>query len=1133
MNRQITKVIFLLWLVIAWLPDKAYPMGAQIKGVHQLVKPEYPQASLVWGFAALATSLLEYIRLYGNYGSYDGVHPVIYRRDPDGSLAKKDSPLDWVTTFIQFLYPSTGLSALIASTRPSDFTYKMDIATVGRVMQAVTKTDHKNKKLLAGAIYAALKPEVFKQYYEKNLKINPTEVARERALEKLSNEVFRVKLAGNKHLYKKATGFSRLIVEAIAESEKDNSIYPPSIVEVALSAWVWKKASTKKDLLPYFEAMPELLSDKVKFDTDGKITSIVDKDGKEIDISAWLSQEYTPQQYEDFKKSYLDHGINHNLFEKLTNDPEFSAFIGNGHYVYDAKLPPKRIYSNVIHPSLKNEEKNNFSDCGSNSLRSFLEIAIYDSESRKFDINILKRLANKKTMKADIDVEEEEEPLIDVTDEEVRAIKEKSDAFANQNKEMERLEWLRQVLLKFEPIKRLIWYFKTYNSVTKSQAAANDWALITSELEGVKYVKGSLGGNKTCEIDSGISNMLTVVSRLITGHGLNSTGTDKNKSSAAILTKLCGLLSTSEKRITWQSPSGNQHLSADDDIVLTFFINGEKAFNWGFEPQHLKIEPIIKPNSYFQRKFQDQLVDEYDDGLEVYLASFYVDPNKLVEVAGQHPKLLWPMIYSNLYSEKGKKAAISYLFKNKHREHYDLAWNWLNQLPTEDRRIQLFILDTLLMDEYWYKSLDNNHPIKSRAINYLKKLEVYECDRIIQDGLQELFRYMSEKGIITLDAKTINKNKWLYKAADSGSVELVKTMLKLGAKVNFLHNFEGNVWQTPVHVAAENDDLEMLKLLLDAGANPDSIDNVKLPPLFLAHKPEIVKALLDANAKVDFPMFGGTKLHEAVKRGKLDVVKVLLAGGANIDITNKDGLNPLHIAARENHADIAVELLEQGADVNFVSEKKITGLHWAANFGQQEVIEKLIHRGANVLALDHRGKQPHQVAKKQEVRDYLIQIRDNFMYPPADGDAMEYLKYLGNFYGKKNNLPPKMITYWAGQVLSGNQYGIKDEGPADDELQTILDVIVKSVADIEYKPNDRWLEWTIFGNKQHKGDYLEHVRNVYTLTRYSQMRIHGLPDEEIMSNLTADKKAYSTLEVAGYDDIKRRLDDTIDRLIVG
>jgi len=58
--RVLVLAIFLP-LVASIMPAKADPEAVELKGLHALVNSEYPQASLIWGFIALNTNVLEYM----------------------------------------------------------------------------------------------------------------------------------------------------------------------------------------------------------------------------------------------------------------------------------------------------------------------------------------------------------------------------------------------------------------------------------------------------------------------------------------------------------------------------------------------------------------------------------------------------------------------------------------------------------------------------------------------------------------------------------------------------------------------------------------------------------------------------------------------------------------------------------------------------------------------------------------------------------------------------------------------------------------------------------------------------------------------------------------------------------------
>jgi ankyrin repeat protein len=111
----------------------------------------------------------------------------------------------------------------------------------------------------------------------------------------------------------------------------------------------------------------------------------------------------------------------------------------------------------------------------------------------------------------------------------------------------------------------------------------------------------------------------------------------------------------------------------------------------------------------------------------------------------------------------------------------------------------------------------------------------------------------------------------------------------------------------------------------------------------------------------------------------VDVIRTLLAAGADHRITTVDGTTPLMVAAglgratfqpglqrgrRSPSAEEAVTvLLDAGADIHAVNEADFTAIHGAAFRGLNEVIELLVKRGANINARDYRGRTPYRMAE--------------------------------------------------------------------------------------------------------------------------------------------------------------------------
>jgi hypothetical protein len=154
----------------------------------------------------------------------------------------------------------------------------------------------------------------------------------------------------------------------------------------------------------------------------------------------------------------------------------------------------------------------------------------------------------------------------------------------------------------------------------------------------------------------------------------------------------------------------------------------------------------------------------------------------------------------------------------------------------------------------------------------------------------------------------------------------VKKLLAKGANVNAVmmrdfrdgyRNRLNRVGATPFLLAAKSVDTELMRILLDAGADPLRTNADKTTPLMVAagvdmwnpgedggatpdHEPEALQAVKllvelgnDVNAVNDR---GETALHGAAYRGANTIVKYLVEQGAKLDARSKQGWTPWTIA---------------------------------------------------------------------------------------------------------------------------------------------------------------------------------------------------------------------------------------------
>jgi cytohesin len=210
-----------------------------------------------------------------------------------------------------------------------------------------------------------------------------------------------------------------------------------------------------------------------------------------------------------------------------------------------------------------------------------------------------------------------------------------------------------------------------------------------------------------------------------------------------------------------------------------------------------------------------------------------------------------------------------------------------------------------------------------------------------------------------------------------------------------------NSGKTPLQVALggslQGPDIPMLKLLLERGAAADifalvafgpadrvrarlernprlvgSRDKDGRTPLHIAAaagRNDMVKLLLASGAdrKARAGMDRTTPLYEAAVRGHAEVVRTLLA---HVPLGGRDdeGALVLHEAAERGHAGVVRALLTAGVDANARGWEQSTPLHWAARWGHVQVVDLLLAHGARANARTAEGETPLHwaVEKRQE-----------------------------------------------------------------------------------------------------------------------------------------------------------------------
>ena len=222
-------------------------------------------------------------------------------------------------------------------------------------------------------------------------------------------------------------------------------------------------------------------------------------------------------------------------------------------------------------------------------------------------------------------------------------------------------------------------------------------------------------------------------------------------------------------------------------------------------------------------------------------------------------------------------------------------------------------------------------------------------------------------------------------AAFIGKVELAEALLKRSADPFA----DAGTLGTPLHAAARalsGHDAEMTALLLryvPPDSNIDPKDTMGFSPLAVAvssGSAEAVRLLLDAGADPNFKLDGqGSVLHLASYISGVDEIAALVKAGADVNVVDASRHTPLHKAIMFGNVENAKCLIDAGAELDVRDEDGNTPLHLAAHAVWPKLnretriacVDLLVSRGADKTIKNNDGDTPLDLAVWLEVRSLL------------------------------------------------------------------------------------------------------------------------------------------------------------------
>lgn len=245
--------------------------------------------------------------------------------------------------------------------------------------------------------------------------------------------------------------------------------------------------------------------------------------------------------------------------------------------------------------------------------------------------------------------------------------------------------------------------------------------------------------------------------------------------------------------------------------------------------------------------------------------------------------------------------------------------------------------------------------------------------------------------LAVIDRNLSEKRKTpFYKACLEGNSEKAASFLRNGFLTNlFMSPIDLNapdelkpkgIHDTLLYRTAASGHAGVVKLLIENGARVNAFFYGAESALGVAVKKgrtDVVRVLLEAGAEIDdsYSKENRPMLFDAMENGHIDVVRLLIENGVDINNVTYLGDVPLVFAVENELVDMAELLLENGADLN--GEGGETILYTAVQTGRADMVELLIDNGVDIAATDYNGRTALHIAAEDGRVDMAEMLINN------------------------------------------------------------------------------------------------------------------------------------------------------------
>lgn len=258
-------------------------------------------------------------------------------------------------------------------------------------------------------------------------------------------------------------------------------------------------------------------------------------------------------------------------------------------------------------------------------------------------------------------------------------------------------------------------------------------------------------------------------------------------------------------------------------------------------------------------------------------------------------------------------------------------------------------------------SKSNKHIYFSDSVMLLEaaaRNDIDEVRRLLMKGVSP--DSTNEDGLTALHQCCIDDNE-----------EMMKLLIEYGANVNA----EDSEKWTPLHAAATCGHLHLVRYLISRGSNLLAVNADGNMPYDICEDEAALDYIEGEMARRGVTQELIDETRASTELQMLRDLKQMAAEGRDLEAYDHQGATPLHIAAANGYLRVVECLLDHNVATNVKDNDDWQPVHAAACWGHLEVLELLVHHGADLNAKTKHEETPADICEDPELRERILQLR--------------------------------------------------------------------------------------------------------------------------------------------------------------